>query len=140
MYVGRHMICDIYGCNTYHLRDEDYLNSLFDGALKAVGATILRRFSFKFPAPGGVTGIYLLSESHASYHSYPEYGYIAVDFFTCGDCNPEIAVEILDEGLAGKRGYTNYIDRGQIEQARNESPWLSQITSVEINGYKGMHR
>ena len=45
---------------------------------------------------GAVTSLYLLSESHLSFHTWPENRYIAMDIFTCGSCDTEkIVFEIL---------------------------------------------
>jgi len=49
-------------------------------------ATVLSVTFHKFD-PQGVTMIALLSESHASLHTYPEHKSIMADFFTCGDCD-----------------------------------------------------
>jgi S-adenosylmethionine/arginine decarboxylase-like enzyme len=38
---------------------------------------------------GTFTALYLLSESHLSFHSWPEYNYIAIDIFTSTSYNPE---------------------------------------------------
>ncbi len=32
----------------------------------------------------GVTGMFLLSESHLAYHSYSEWNYLAIDVYSCG--------------------------------------------------------
>ena len=37
-----------------------------------------------------MTGLFLLSESHLSYHTYPECGYISIDVYTCGKSNQSI--------------------------------------------------
>jgi S-adenosylmethionine decarboxylase len=34
-----------------------------------------------------VTGFTLLAQSHISLHTWPEYGYLVLDIFTCGDQN-----------------------------------------------------
>ena len=36
----------------------------------------------QFPVHG-VTGVAIISESHVAVHTWPEYGYAAVDIFTC---------------------------------------------------------
>lgn len=42
-----------------------------------------------------MTGLFLLSESHLSYHTYPESRYISIDVYTCGQHNAAI-----NEGIA----------------------------------------
>jgi S-adenosylmethionine decarboxylase len=67
----------------------DGLLKAMDEAVKASGASILNRTFHIFP-PNGLTAVYLLSESHASIHTYPEYGACFVDLFTCGEnCSSE---------------------------------------------------
>jgi S-adenosylmethionine decarboxylase len=53
-------------------------------SLALAGANILRIFGEKFK-PQGVTLLALLTESHASIHSWPQLGYAAIDLYTCGD-------------------------------------------------------
>src|SRR5439155_27056543 len=37
----------------------------------------------RFPSPGGVTGMWLLSESHLTIHSFPEFGSVCLNPFCC---------------------------------------------------------
>lgn len=93
--LGSHWIADLSGCDPSLLKDEATLNQIFSHAIAASNATILGYISHKFDGEGGVTGLFLLAESHAAYHSYPEFQYIAVDIFTCGDCDPRLSGEHL---------------------------------------------
>ena len=43
-----------------------------------------------------VAGVALLAESHISIHTWPETGYIALDIFMCGRCDPQPAVPVLE--------------------------------------------
>jgi S-adenosylmethionine decarboxylase len=36
-----------------------------------------------FPAPGGVTGVVVLAESHLACHTFPEHGSICLNLFCC---------------------------------------------------------
>ena len=69
------------------LNDPARLETLMKRGVVAARATtlgtIFRRFS-----PQGVSGVVVVEESHFSIHTWPEYGYAAVDFYTCGDCLP----------------------------------------------------
>jgi S-adenosylmethionine decarboxylase len=63
--------------------------------------------------PQGVTVLALLSESHASIHTYPEVGAAFVDVFTCGTrANPALAVQLLADTLGAQSGRVNKISRG----------------------------
>jgi S-adenosylmethionine decarboxylase len=48
---------------------------------------ILKTGFHKFK-PQGMTGFFLLSESHLSFHTWPEENHMAVDLFTCGEEKP----------------------------------------------------
>jgi S-adenosylmethionine decarboxylase len=37
----------------------------------------------QFPAPGGVTGLYLLTESHLACHTFPELGLMTLNLYCC---------------------------------------------------------
>jgi len=96
---GRHLILDLYDCNPEILDDYDQLEGYLKEALALAGANILRIFGEKFE-PQGVTLLALLSESHASIHTWPELGYAAVDLYTCGDTtNTHKAAELLKKKL-----------------------------------------
>ena len=74
---GRHLILDLYDCDQEILDNYDQLSELLETALRMANATILRIIGEKFK-PQGVTLLALLSESHASIHTWPEIGYAAI--------------------------------------------------------------
>jgi S-adenosylmethionine decarboxylase len=50
-----------------------------------------------------VTGVVILSESHASVHTWPEYGTACVDIFMCGRTNDlDAALAVIVAGLAAR--------------------------------------
>lgn len=64
-----------------------------------------------FPPPGGITGLLMLTESHAGFHSFPETGYCAIDLYCC---RPRAAWpwrERLREMLGAKRVEVRRLDR-----------------------------
>lgn len=100
---GRHLILDLYECDQELLDDYNELERLLQVALNMAGAKILRVFGEKFQ-PQGVTLLALLAESHASIHSWPELGYVAIDLYTCGDTtNTHRAAEFLKKKLKAKQ-------------------------------------
>jgi S-adenosylmethionine decarboxylase len=99
---GRHLILDLYDCDPGILDDYEELQRLLEASLVMAKATILRIIGEKFK-PQGVTLLALLSESHASIHTWPEIGYCAVDLYTCGDTtNTHKAAEFLKSKLKAK--------------------------------------
>ncbi len=94
--IGKHVLADLYGVAPAFLMDEQKLMTTFFHALDQCHFTVIDHVSFKFPGGGsGVTGIFLLSESHAAFHTYPEIPYIALDIFSCGESDPETVFSLL---------------------------------------------
>ena len=88
---GSHLLADLYGCQ--HLMDSTRIEAVLQKAAQAAGATIVMSHVHDFPAPGGVTGVVLLAESHISIHTWPEHGFAAVDIFMCGTAKTDVALD-----------------------------------------------
>lgn len=95
MKLGEHFICDFSDCDTQLLLDSDRASALFTQAVRDSGLTIISEGFHRF-SPHGFTCFLLLAESHASLHAWPEYGYCAIDLFTC---NLEMDIQPLVEKL-----------------------------------------
>jgi len=105
LFSGKHFVASYLDCDPKALGDLTGLLEAMDEAVKSSGASILNRTYHIFP-PNGLTAVYLLSESHASIHTYPEFGACFVDLFTCGDtCSSENFDRLMREYL--KPGQTN---------------------------------
>lgn len=116
--MGNHITLDIEGLSFDRLNSGSFLEQLGKTAIEKSGATILETIRHYF-YPQGVTILFLLEESHASIHTYPELGYIAFDFFTCGDrCNPMKSVEYVMEYLGKTKNEViiNNVNRGFNER------------------------
>lgn len=82
-FIGRHLIVSYLDCDVEAIEDENQLKEVMKMAAKASGVTILSSSEHHFE-PMGLTQVLLLSESHASIHTYPENRACFVDLFTCG--------------------------------------------------------
>ena len=108
---GKHLLLELYGCDSEKLNDESFVRCTLNKAAKLANATVLNLISNKFE-PQGVTAIALLAESHISVHTWPESNYSAVDIFTCGrNMLPEVASHYLIDALSAKEHFLRVIDR-----------------------------
>lgn len=99
-FAGVHFIASYIGCQPDRISSPDALRIAMDNAVQASGATILNKVDHVFGPEGGYTSIYLLSESHATIHTYPEVRSCFVDLFTCGTkCSYDAFNKKLEEFL-----------------------------------------
>jgi S-adenosylmethionine decarboxylase len=82
--TGTEWIVDADGCIPSALADLDSVRRCCDEIIAAmnlhVAAPPLWR---RFDGPGGVTGLYLLSESHLTCHTFPEHGLLTLNVYCC---------------------------------------------------------
>lgn len=82
------------------------------------GATYISHQSHQF-TPYGVTVLIMIAESHLAIHTWPEYGYAAVDIFTCGTTvDPWKAYHLLTAKLCSKLSLPREISRGIFEDKK----------------------
>ena len=108
---GQHLLIEFRGCQGRVLNDSAALQALMERAVIAAEATIVKSVFHTF-APQGVTGVVVVEESHFSIHTWPEHGYVAVDVYTCGECHPQRARDVLRDGLAASSTEWMLIERG----------------------------
>jgi S-adenosylmethionine decarboxylase len=110
--LGRHIIAELYGVSSDLISREEQVKEIMskvieEANIEAVGS-LYKQFN-----PHGVTGIVLISESHISIHTWPEYELVNLDIFTCGD--PEQADKAFEAFLKyfKPKSYRHYVlDRG----------------------------
>lgn len=111
-FTGQHIIAEVKGVKAKRLNDELLLREIMVSALAEAGATVLDVTSKRFD-PQGVTVLVLLSESHASLHTYPEIGSAFMDVFTCGHrADPEHAARLIADRLKAPVLQLKAIQRG----------------------------
>ncbi|MBS1803647.1 MAG: S-adenosylmethionine decarboxylase [Acidobacteria bacterium] len=81
---GTEWIVDAQGCSADALRNLVCLRKLFASIVEDLGLrTIGDTHWHQFPGTGGITGLCLLSESHLTCHTFPEFGSLCINLFCC---------------------------------------------------------
>jgi len=113
--LGRHILIEFYDCDTDVLNDLHVIEESMKDAAVNAGATIVKSVFHLFN-PHGVSGVVVIAESHLAIHTWPEYGYAAVDLFTCGETiDPWDAFDFLKERFDAKNQFTMELKRGQLD-------------------------
>jgi S-adenosylmethionine decarboxylase proenzyme len=113
--LGRHILVEFYDCDREILNDLHTIESSMKDAAVNSGATIVKSVFHLFN-PHGVSGVVVIAESHLAIHTWPEYGYAAVDLFTCGESvDPWEAFDFLKEKFKAKNQFTMELKRGQLD-------------------------
>ncbi len=110
--LGLHIIAEFHGVDPKLLDDKEFLEKTLIEAAKYAGARVIGSTFHKF-SPHGVTGVVAISESHISIHTRPEFGYAAIDAFSCRSVHPRKIMEYLVNALKPKRVVELVIPRGE---------------------------
>jgi S-adenosylmethionine decarboxylase len=82
--VGIEWLIDAAGCWPEALRDLALLRRLCDRIIGELDLhTVGEAAWHQFPGPAGVTGLFLLTESHLACHTYPEVGLATFNLYCC---------------------------------------------------------
>jgi S-adenosylmethionine decarboxylase len=84
MSLGTEWVIDASGCNAEALSNVNQLKLIFDRVIQDLELKVIGEISWhQFPEPGGVTGLAMLSESHLTCHTYPEYAAASFNLYCC---------------------------------------------------------
>lgn len=119
---GLHILIDLFGCDPHQINSLKFWQETLKNSANAAGMEILHTHFHEFK-PQGITGFLLLSTSHISIHSWPEYNYVACDVFSCSDdVNTGKAAEFLIKTVETTKKKVRKIKRGYNVMEYLESP------------------
>lgn len=111
--LGRQLVVEFWDCQG-DLNSAELIEKTLKEAVQKAKAFLLDTKVHQFQ-PHGISGVAVIAESHISIHTWPEYKYAAVDAFTCGNTDPEAAVEHIRQVLKPKRVKSLKIERGILQ-------------------------
>ncbi len=112
--LGRHILAEFYECDPAMLNEPEAIERAMNEAAAASGATVVQSVFHMF-SPHGVSGVVVVAESHLAVHTWPEYGFAAVDYFTCGEVDAGAAIRCLRAKFGAERVSQREIERGVFE-------------------------
>ncbi len=122
--LGNHILVEFMNCEPHIMNDVAAIERDMVAAAQKAGATVINS-TFHHFSPWGVSGVVVIQESHLAIHTWPEYGYAAVDLFTCGEMDAWISFDHLKacfksqsySAIEMKRGSVNLLTRNDFDMA-----------------------
>ena len=114
--MASQLFADLYGCDQEILNNESEICDIAREVVTEIGAEIVAECIHKFE-PIGVTYFAVITTSHFSVHTWPEYGYAAVDVFSCGEAVTDKISDLLKQKFKA-----NEIKLGRCERVIGITP------------------
>ncbi len=115
-------VLDFYGCDRTILNDAARLEEIMLESARLMSATVVDK-KFHTYNPAGVSGVIIIAESHLAIHTWPEYGFAAVSFETCGKkIDPWKSLEFLQKALKAERCSNLEMFRGLFDAPQGSMP------------------
>lgn len=120
----------MYDCDSQIINDPGVVERALVKAVEISGANMVQSVIHEFN-PHGVSGVVVIEESHFSVHTWPEYGYCALDIFTCGnEIDYYSGLHYLKEKFKAKNFSVSEIKRGILDLP------IKLLHKPEMNGVK----
>lgn len=114
--VGTEWLVEAHGCRPDALRDLDRVRALLEDVLRRLELRVVGDGLFhRFPGEGGVTAMYLLTESHLTCHTYPEHGLATFNLYCCRPRPGYPWQDALAEALGAARVTVRSLPRGEAD-------------------------
>ena len=112
MTLGTEWLIDASGCDEAALADLDRLRAVFNRVIRDLELNVLGEIAWhQFDHPGGVSGLALLSESHLTCHTYPEFRAATFNLYCCRNRDSWSWETTLKEMLGAKEVRVQVFER-----------------------------
>ena len=122
MNTGTEWLVDAEGCSARLLRDIDTVRGVCEEIISSLCLRVVGNpLWHQFPQPGGVTGLYLLTESHLACHTFPETETATFNLYCCRPRPPFDWENRLRAVLGARRVTVRTAERGSDAAAGDVS-------------------
>ena len=120
MTLGTEWLIDASGCDREALADLERLRAVFQRVIRDLDLNVLGEIAWhQFDHPGGVSGLALLSESHLTCHTYPEFRAATFNLYCCRERTSWSWETILKEMLGATEVNVRVFERMIREDAHS---------------------
>ena len=115
--AGNEWIVDALGCSSAKLMRLAELQAVCEEVIEDLQLAVMGKPQWvQFPKPGGVTGLYLLQESHLACHTFPEHNLATFNLYCCRPREPWPWEEQLQRLLLAADVIVRMVCRGQRDE------------------------
>jgi len=133
--LGNHILVEFMNCDPRVMNDAASIERDMVEAAKKAGATVINS-TFHHFSPFGVSGVVVIQESHLAIHTWPEWGYAAVDLFTCGEMDAWISFDYLKKCFSSDSYSAIELKRGSVNLLKRNDFDISSIRTKAQESWK----
>ena len=119
---GKQICVDYIGCEFNENKGGVWMLELMQYAVKCANVREVQAHVAEFDgahSPPGFAAVVLLDESHVSAHCYYGKGLLAIDAFTCGDGDPNLIIDIIQNKLSSEMKSIQQVSRNEIKRFKH---------------------
>tara|TARA_B110000459_G_scaffold159284_1_gene174747 strand:- start:621 stop:989 length:369 start_codon:yes stop_codon:yes gene_type:complete len=119
---GKQICVDYIGCEFNENKGGVWMLELMQYAVKCANVREVHAHVEEFDgteSPPGFAAVVLLDESHVSAHCYYGKGLLAIDAFTCGDGDPNLIIDIIQNKLSSEMKSIQQVSRNEIKRFKH---------------------
>ena len=116
---GKQICVDYIGCEFNEDKGGVWMLELMKYAVEKANVREVHSHVEEFDgtqSPPGFAAVVLLDESHVSAHCYYEKGLLAIHVFTCGNGDPALIIDTIQNRLIAEMKNINQVSRNEIER------------------------
>lgn len=112
---GSEWVVEAYGCDAARLADLRTLQTVFHAIIAELALHPVAPPQWhQFPAPGGITGMVMLAESHLTVHTFPEHQSVCLNLFCCTPRQAWMWRERLQQLLGAEQVMSRVLTRAYV--------------------------